>query len=1634
MRSGPRSNGVNLGLRFQPIGSFLCGLLLFGVASVSAQPTTTSPARVDIHVEASSKPLSAGSSGEFVVRVSNSGGAAPGAGRLLVPSPAGTSGLAWTCASSGAGKCAAARGSGAVDASLAGLVGQSSLEYVFSMDVAAAAPPFIAIEASAAIAATDRCADAESAPCRAFASLPTGPRLQLEMQSSNAAVAPHQQVQYSISVRSQDAAANTNGTVIRSPVPHGLVSSHWTCTSGVGACASLTGIGPIEERVGDFSRGDIRFQVSATVASDPPTAIVPSVVALPPFGGSCANFATGGSNDRSAPCTARTLLSTEARILASRSEDHRGSEHGVSSRFEFENIGARMDGSRVTSTLPEGATGLAWTCSGQGMQCPQASGNGSIEQTIAVWPASARLTYDLSVETRSVASSGVGDIMQVMPSAPASCGLAGTPPPCTATQPLSRENAGLRLQQTVDRLGAGPGELVRYGVTLVSDDSAPIGRDVVLSVPLPAGIEDFVSWACVAAEGSATTCPERSGKGAIRQAFAQLAPSSKLDYFIRARVGAAPPAIVLGRATLTAPNSASLGCADSAGTVSDCVATSEFSSVPVLALDQSTKADSLEPGSPINYVMDVFNLGAKADSVRVRSLLPAGIAGISWICNGLGMDCPATSGSGNVSSSLQQVPSGGGVSYQVAAHVENPVSTTSSSVLTAIPSVRGRCHKDASEASAAAPCIDRTDSSFSATLQLSQAATEQQLLRGGVIHHTLTLTNHGQAASNSRISLPMANGITHSDWTCTGFAGATCPRTSGSGAIDELIATLPINASLTYAIRSVLSAEARNNVSLQASTTPGAKAMCAHDICSDTLSRPITEVPSAHLQVGVESAQSFARAGSTGIWTIDVRNLGSERAGPFSISNLQPADTVRVLSWTCAGVECPAASGTGPINQRVALLSVYDPERLPEASAAGRLVFTVEAEVGSVPGPNAELAVALQPTTGDTCAPLGCELGLQLPTEPLGGELVFLQFGPADGQFVEPVRPSSTVEYRFDVFHGGKTPVSLSLYSVAPEGIVSSTWSCSGKGGSCPPAGSGDINESITLLGGGGVSFAISAQTDSVLPPTLDYLAGVNVPPPFICDPATCMVTSSVPSVGQEQLSLTADTSSVQPDSTVNYTFTIVNFGGTDDSGFNVSALSPPDFVSTSWTCVGTGNAQCAPSGSGPLDTFVELLPPGDSVTYTISATVGSDLQPTIDYVVQLQQFQSAPLFCQPESCSASLSLPSGTGMPGRLSITKTANRNDLFPGGGVRYTIHVENTGAAYAAAQLVDLLPTGLSAFYWTCTASGDAGCEEASGTGSLDQYLEAIGPASSVTFAVDADVDDNAVGSVVNRAQLFVDDVECEQPNCEAVRSLPVRIPTQITVSKSVFPASGSPVGVNQPIAWTLRASNSGGATATPLTLTDTLPSGIRDISVSVTGGIACNTATPAPGSNLICTIPDGFTGEHSVTISAAVDGSAGASISNTVRATGVNGVDCSSCTVSNPVRPSYDIALVNPRPFSAGGVQGSLVDVVNLSQGSVQGATLTVTPAASVRLLGPFTSTCTTTIDPDGNVSVVCPDPPPSQGVSCTGNNCSFGELVQGTATTVFVALGDGTTATMQLSSVGDSDPSNNSVGLPAGSTP
>ncbi len=133
----------------------------------------------------------------------------------------------------------------------------------------------------------------------------------------------------------------------------------------------------------------------------------------------------------------------------------------------------------------------------------------------------------------------------------------------------------------------------------------------------------------------------------------------------------------------------------------------------------------------------------------------------------------------------------------------------------------------------------------------------------------------------------------------------------------------------------------------------------------------------------------------------------------------------------------------------------------------------------------------------------------------------------------------------------------------------------------------------------------------------------------------------------------------------------------------------------------------------------------------------------------------------------------------------------------------------------------------------------------------------------------------------------------------------------------------VVAGRPLTWTISVTNAGPSTAHAVEITDTLPSGISDVSLDLPSRVHCDPA-PAAGVHLTCTVDGNFAvgdaGKVVMTVTATVDPDVanGTVIANTATATSIAPDPApgeNTATAETTVTTSADLSVTKTGPASA-----------------------------------------------------------------------------------------------------------------------
>jgi uncharacterized repeat protein (TIGR01451 family) len=625
---------------------------------------------------------------------------------------------------------------------------------------------------------------------------------------------------------------------------------------------------------------------------------------------------------------------------------------------------------------------------------------------------------------------------------------------------------------------------------------------------------------------------------------------------------------------------------------------------------------------------------------------------------------------------------------------------------------------------------------------------------------------------------------------------------------------------------------------------------------------------------------------ATAVATITGTNSGGDMA--FNGAQLNIVDQNRNLYTTTA------AGGAATFVGTIAFPGGATPNTIGMAfSGASMRLQTVSAANGGEFWSVAGTTATLLSTIGGGGSATGDMSNATVP-------LPNLSITKTDG--VTTVYRGGPVTYTIVVTNSSVYPVTGTVTDTVPASVTGVTWDCVPSAGSTCIAASGSgnaINTSATLLVGGTATYTVSGTIAAGASGTLTNTATVAVPT-WLTDstPAnnTATDTDTINLNADLSITKTDGLTAISPGSPVTYTIVVSNAGPDTSNGSIVTDTLPGTMTGVTWTCGAvTGGATCgAASGSGsPINTTANL-PPGSSVTYTVSGTLSAAASGTLTNtarVITPASGVSDPTDLSRTGAGNNSATDTTTIVSGPdLRIAKTHGGNFTVGVNGT-YTLTARNTGnvATSGTITVIDNLPAGLtiaaplpSGTGWNCLGtilgSSTATCTSSTAIGA--------GATSPNPITVNVVVAAAAFPSVTNAATISGgNEPAANNGNNSITDPTTVNGVADVRIAKS---HSGNfTVGVNG--TYTLTASNSGTlATSGTITVIDTLPTGLT-IAAPLPSGTGWNCSGTVLGSSTAtCTsstaIGAGATSPNPITVNVVVAPAAFPSVTNAATISG------------------------------------------------------------------------------------------------------------------------------------------------------
>jgi uncharacterized repeat protein (TIGR01451 family) len=208
------------------------------------------------------------------------------------------------------------------------------------------------------------------------------------------------------------------------------------------------------------------------------------------------------------------------------------------------------------------------------------------------------------------------------------------------------------------------------------------------------------------------------------------------------------------------------------------------------------------------------------------------------------------------------------------------------------------------------------------------------------------------------------------------------------------------------------------------------------------------------------------------------------------------------------------------------------------------------------------------------------------------------------------------------------------------------------------------------------------------------------------------------------------------------------------------------------------------------------------------------------------------------------------------VSVSKSAP-SDVIAGEMIQYDIVLSNTGPSDAlGVQVIDNLDSHLSQVSWTCEVTGRSICQNASGSGDLDETVN-VTIDGTVSFTITALVDPYFTGQIDNLVEAVVFEegfnTDTDLSNNTDSVSTNVTQELDLSVSKQLLT---NPIVAGETVSFEVVVMNHGPSASDQVAVTDNLMSGLSDAVWTCTPtGLAVCQLTGQGGLNQVVDIPPG-----------------------------------------------------------------------------------------------------------------------------------------------------------------------------------
>jgi gliding motility-associated-like protein/uncharacterized repeat protein (TIGR01451 family) len=718
--------------------------------------------------------------------------------------------------------------------------------------------------------------------------------------------APGDAVVYIITV-TNNGPSDATDVRVQDNAPAGTTISEWTATviNGTFTLPAITGTGNLDQTIAVLpDKGVVAYEVTVQTPSDYTgplinTAVVTSTTPDPNPDPDCLMCTTP-----SLPPSPSAHLSIVKTLKDPAQADFAPGEAVVYTIVVANQGPSNAVNVNVRDIAPAGTTISAWSASVTNgvVTLPNTSGTGDLNETIALLPNGAAVTYEVTVQTPSDFTGPLINTASATSTTPdpnpdPDCPMC-TPPPTT-----SSPSADLVLVKTLKDPALTvftPGDAIEYIIT-VTNNGPSDAADVQVKDDAPTGTT-ITAWTATVTTGT-VTLPATSGTGNLDQTIPVLPNGAVITYEVTVQTPVSfPGGPLVNTASVTSstpdPNP-DPDCPDCTTTIPSIPTANIFSAK---SLKDPAQTD-FAAGEAVVYIITIRNSGPDdATDVNVQDIAPPGTTISAWTAtvSAGAVALPNLSGTGDLHETIPVLSNGSVVTYEVTVQTPSDYTGTLSNIVTVTTPTND---PDPACPACTTPAMPSNTSADIVTVKKLQDDTQKFYMPGEPVVYEITVTNNGPSdAADIHISDIAPTGTTISGWSATVTNGTvTLPNTSGTSDLDETITVLPNGAVVTYEV-TVLTDEtftgSIQNIVTVTSATPDPDNTC--ETCGAPVIVPGSKIPPMAIDDGAEVKEAN---------TVVIPILNNDIPGDLTWGLLVPS-SVKIIDYPAHGTIVVNIDGT----------------------------------------------------------------------------------------------------------------------------------------------------------------------------------------------------------------------------------------------------------------------------------------------------------------------------------------------------------------------------------------------------------------------------------------------------------------------------------------------------------------------------------------------------------------------------------------------------------------------------------------------------------------------------------------------------------------------------------------------------